>query len=63
MLMRKQLSTCWPGGIETYNLMHYVDVFNNTFIKYDMDGSEHPRLDLLINYAEDFLEKEKKNDG
>ena len=30
---------CWPA----YNLRYYVDVFNNTFIKFDMD--------LLINYA------------
>ena len=41
---------CWPA----YNLMYYVDVFNNTFIKYDMEGSEHPaEIDQAIERAKE----------
>ena len=49
---------CWPA----YNLMYYVDVFNNTFLKFDMEGSEHPREDFLENWTSLSTTREKNNE-
>ena len=48
---------CCRDGIGVYDLMYYVNLLDNVFIKYDMEGSEHPKLDLIIEYSEDFYKK------